>query len=61
MTFAELDARANQVARHLIARGVRAGDRVGLLLDKSANTYVALLAVLKANAAYVPVDAAFPG
>lgn len=60
VTFAELEARANQVARHLIARGIRAGDRVGLLLDKSANTYVALLAVLKANAAYVPVDAAFP-
>ncbi len=60
VTFAELDARANQVARHLIAKGIRAGDRVGLLLDKSANTYVALLAVLKANAAYVPVDAAFP-
>ncbi|CAL8971220.1 Linear gramicidin synthase subunit D [Rhodoplanes serenus] len=60
LTYAGLDHRANQVARHLIAEGVRPGDRVGLLFDKSIETYVALLAVLKAGAAYVPVDAGFP-
>ena len=60
LTYDELNRRANQVARHLIAQGVTAGDRVGLLFDKSAETYVAMLAVLKVNAAYVPLDAGFP-
>ncbi len=60
LTFDELDRRANQVARHLTDQGIKAGDRVGLLFDKSAETYVALLAVLKVNAAYVPLDGGFP-
>jgi non-ribosomal peptide synthetase-like protein len=59
-SFRELDEQANRLARHLIAQGVRAGDRVGLLVDKSFDMYVALLGVLKANAAYVPLDAGFP-
>ena len=48
------------MARYLIEQGIRSGDRVGLLFDKSAETYVALLAVLKINAAYVPFDCGFP-
>jgi len=60
VTYRELDRRANQLARVLVRRGVRPGDRIGLLLDKSAGTYVAMLAVMKANAAYVPLDAGFP-
>src|SRR3977135_329150 len=60
LTYQELDLRANQVARFLVDQGVRSGDRVGLLFDKSIETYVALLAVLKVNAAYVPFDPAFP-
>ena len=60
VTYRELDERANQVARHLIGQGIGAGDRVALLFDKSVDTYVALLAVLKVNAAYVPLDAGFP-
>ncbi|MDG4786628.1 amino acid adenylation domain-containing protein [Micromonospora sp. WMMD1102] len=60
LTFAELDARANQFARLLRARGVRPGDRVGLLLDRSASAYLAMLAVSKIHAVYVPVDAGFP-
>lgn len=59
-TFRDLDNRANQLARYLIANGVQAGDKVGLLLGKSFDTYVALLAVLKVNAAYVPLDESFP-
>ncbi|MBI2716820.1 MAG: amino acid adenylation domain-containing protein [Rhizobiales bacterium] len=60
LTYRELDERANRVARHLIDRGIRAGDRVGLLFDKTVETYVALLAVMKVNAAYVPLDPGFP-
>lgn len=60
LTYGELDARANQTARYLLKQGVRAGDRVALLFDKSYHTYVALLAVLKVNASYVPLDVSFP-
>ncbi|TIT57037.1 MAG: amino acid adenylation domain-containing protein, partial [Mesorhizobium sp.] len=59
-TYQELDSRANQFARLLVKRGVRPGDRVGLILDRSAETYVALLAVVKAGAAFVPLATAFP-
>lgn len=59
-TYRELDSRANQFARLLVKRGVRPGDRVGLILDRSAETYVALLAVMKAGAAFVPLATAFP-
>ena len=59
-SFRELDDRANQLARFLLAQGVKPGDRVALLFDKSVDTYVALLAVLKVHAAYVPLDAGFP-
>ncbi len=59
-SFRDLDDRANRLARHLIGCGVRPGDRIGLIFDKGFDTYVALLAVLKANAAYVPLDPGFP-
>lgn len=61
LSFPNLDKRANQLARYLHTQGVQPGDRVGLLFDKTYHTYVALLAVLKLNAAYVPLDAGFPG
>ena len=60
LSYRDLDRRANQVARYLIEQGIQPGDRVGLLFDKSAETYVAMLAVMKVHAAYVPLDAAFP-
>jgi non-ribosomal peptide synthetase-like protein len=60
LSFADLDARANQVARYLRAQGIRPGDRLALLFDKSIYSYVATLAVLKIHAAYVPLDQSFP-
>src|SRR5947209_10269268 len=61
LTYAELDGRANQLARHLVSRqGVRPGDRVGLLFDRPVDGYIAMLAVLKLRAAYVPLDPGFP-
>lgn len=59
-SYKELNERANQLARYLIKKGLKPGSRVGILLDKSLNTYVTLLAILKANAAYVPLDITFP-
>ena len=60
LTYGELNARSNQLARHLRERGVTAGSIVGINLDRSCELLVSLLAVLKAGAAYVPLDPAFP-
>ncbi|QKW10972.1 amino acid adenylation domain-containing protein [Streptomyces sp. NA04227] len=60
LSYAELDAAANQVARALRARGVGVGSRVAVLMDRSPRLIVALLGVLKAGGAYVPVDPGYP-
>jgi non-ribosomal peptide synthetase-like protein len=60
LTFAQLDERANRLARYLLARGAGPGDRIALLFDQAVHSYVGMLAVLKINAAYVPLDAGFP-
>ncbi|HEY2765641.1 MAG TPA: amino acid adenylation domain-containing protein, partial [Pseudonocardiaceae bacterium] len=60
VTFSQLDARANQLARYLRARGAQPGQRIALLFDQAVPSYVAMLAVLKINAVYVPLDASFP-
>lgn len=56
LTYGELEARSNRFARSLVSHGVRRGDRVGLWLPKSPEAVVALYGVMKAGAAYVPVD-----
>ncbi|MEU8924563.1 amino acid adenylation domain-containing protein [Kitasatospora sp. NPDC048545] len=60
LTYAELDARANRLAHELIARGIGPGRLVALALPRSEQVVVALLAVLKAGAAYLPVDPSYP-
>ncbi|HEX2204790.1 MAG TPA: amino acid adenylation domain-containing protein [Longimicrobium sp.] len=60
IAYAELDARANRLARRLRALGVAAGTRVGLCLERSAASVTATLAILKAGGAYVPLDPAYP-
>lgn len=56
LTYAELDTRTNQVARLLLEVGVSRGDRVGLYLNKSVESLVGIYGILKAGAAYVPLD-----
>ncbi|MFB7663675.1 Pls/PosA family non-ribosomal peptide synthetase [Kitasatospora sp. NPDC056138] len=60
LTYAELDRRANRLARLLRQRGAAEGRTVGILLERSPEIYVALLAVMKSGAAYVPLDPSFP-
>ncbi|HEX7312965.1 MAG TPA: amino acid adenylation domain-containing protein [Pyrinomonadaceae bacterium] len=60
LTYAELNARANRIARHLLTLGVGAGTLVGVLMERTPEMVAALLGVLKAGAAYVPLDAQFP-
>ncbi|HXO30493.1 MAG TPA: amino acid adenylation domain-containing protein, partial [Thermoanaerobaculia bacterium] len=60
LTYGELEARANRLARHLRRLGVGAETRVGLCVDRSPEMVVALLGILKAGGAYVPLDPAHP-
>jgi amino acid adenylation domain-containing protein len=60
MSYGELDRRSNQLARALAARGVGAGAFVGVAVERSNAMVVALLGILKAGAAYVPLDPAYP-
>ena len=60
LTYRELDTRANQLANWLHARGIKPGVPVGLYLEPSPETIVALLGVLKAGGYYVPFDTTHP-
>ncbi|MEU9853530.1 amino acid adenylation domain-containing protein [Streptomyces sp. NPDC047974] len=60
LTFAELAARANRLAHHLVAAGVRPGTLTGVRLGRGVDAMVALLAVLKAGGAFVPLDPEHP-
>ncbi|MBQ0881644.1 non-ribosomal peptide synthetase [Streptomyces sp. RT42] len=60
LTYAELDARANQLARHLLEQGVGAEDFVAITLPKSLDAITSMLAVLKTGAAYLPIDPDYP-
>ena len=60
LTYAELNARANQLARHLMDLGVHAETGVALLLERSLELVVATLAVTKAGGVYVPLDSRYP-
>ncbi|HEV2733749.1 MAG TPA: condensation domain-containing protein, partial [Longimicrobiaceae bacterium] len=60
LTYAELEARSNRLARLLRGRGVGPDTRVGLCLERGPQMMVAVLGILKAGGAYVPLDPAYP-
>ncbi len=59
-SYAELDARANQIAHRLRAAGLRPGSYVGICAERSPELFACVLGVLKAGGAYVPLDPALP-
>ena len=60
LTYRELNERANGLANHLILRGVKPGALVGILIEPSLEMVVGILGILKASAAYVPLDGSEP-
>ena len=60
LTYAELNGRANRLAHYLASCGVRPGTLVGLFAERSIEMVVGMLGILKAGAAYVPLDTAYP-
>lgn len=60
ITYKTLVDKTNRLARLLAASGVKKGDAVGLALDRSAEMVIAMIAIWKAGAAYIPLDPAYP-
>jgi amino acid adenylation domain-containing protein len=60
LTYRELDRRANQLARYLARLGVGEGALVGVCMERAPELVVALVGILKAGAAYVPIDPSYP-
>src|SRR6266702_3020812 len=60
ITYAEIEQRANRLARYLYDHGVGRGSLVAILLSRSLDAYVSILGTLKAGAAYVPLDPEYP-
>ena len=60
LTYSQLEQESDQLARELIEQGAIPGQRIGLLVERSVEMVIGLLAILKTGAAYVPLDPAFP-
>src|SRR5437660_8186150 len=60
LTFVELNEGANMVANYLLSLGIKNEDSVALCMERSVELLVALLGILKAGAAYVPLDRTYP-
>nr|WP_128856068.1 non-ribosomal peptide synthetase [Bacillus sp. CDB3] len=60
LTYEQLNKKSNQIAHMLLHNGVKQGDYVGIFMKRSIDTVVSLLAVLKAGAAYIPIDPDYP-
>ena len=60
LSYAELNTRSNQLAHALIARGIGPESRVGVFMERSGDVPIAVMGILKAGAAYVPLDPGYP-
>src|SRR5512139_4209506 len=60
LTYQELETKTNQLARLLVEQGIRRGDRVGIYMNKGLESAIAIYGIMKAGAAYVPLDSFAP-
>lgn len=60
LTYEQFNQRVNQLTHHLKAKGVEQDDLVGLCLDRSLEMIISILSILKAGAAYIPIDPEYP-
>ena len=60
LSYREFNERANQLAHHLIGLGVKPDSRVGVYVNRSPEMLIALMGIMKADGAYVPIDPAYP-
>jgi amino acid adenylation domain-containing protein len=60
LSYNELNERANQLTAYLLSKGVKAGDNIGLHVSRSFNMIIGMFGILKAGAAYVPIDPEYP-
>jgi len=60
LTYKNLDEKSNQLARYLITQGVHSKDLVGICMDRSLETIIGILGILKSGAAYLPIDSEYP-
>ncbi|MFD3445561.1 Pls/PosA family non-ribosomal peptide synthetase [Microbacteriaceae bacterium 4G12] len=60
ITYRELEVESNKLARYLRKKGIKRGSRVAILLEKSIESYIAMLGIMKAGASYVPLDPSYP-
>ena len=56
ISYSELDSESNKIANHLISRGLHKESLIGICLDRSAEMITGILGILKAGAAYMPID-----
>ena len=60
LTYEILNQAANQLARHLLSLGITAGDPIGIYINRGLEMAISLLGILKAGAAYLPIDPSYP-
>ena len=60
ITYKELNEKSNQIANYLIKNGIKSNDFVGLLVNRSLEMIIAIIGILKAGAAYIPIDPTYP-
>src|SRR6185436_14353043 len=60
-TYAELNAKANQLAHYLRKEGIKPGTPVGICVERTAEMIIGILGILKAGGAYLPLDTTYPG
>ncbi len=60
LTYSELNIRTNQIASYLISKGVKKDDLIGICLDRSIEMISGILGIMKAGAAYLPIDPEYP-